>query len=271
MPHIQVTIHADNPGQQELLIAHLSEEGFEGFEQTESALQAYIDEEDYNEALLQEIATAQGVTYTTRPIAEENWNATWEANFEPVIVAGFCTIRADFHTMLVNTPYEVVITPKMSFGTGHHATTQLMLQLMQHLDMQGKQVLDLGTGTGILAIMAHKLGAAAVLAIDNDNWAYENAQENVKRNLADRITVVEGTLDAAAGKSFDSILANINRHILLDAMPALQAALRPGGTLLLSGLLTEDHDIIHEAASAVGLKQVRYETLTNWIALQYEK
>lgn len=254
----------------EILIAQLSIAGFEGFEETDEALIASIPAEEYDEALTHEIAVHNGVGYTKELIPQQNWNAIWEAGFEPVIVPGFCTIRAGFHPPATDTPYEIIITPKMSFGTGHHATTRLMMGAMRELKFGDTRVLDFGTGTGILAILAGKLGASEVIAIDNDEWSVENATENFLANAAGNIQVWQGSLDSAAANApFDIILANINRHILLQYMAQMRSMLRIGGVLLLSGILQEDAQAIRAAADAAQFAGDKIYAEGDWIALRF--
>lgn len=269
MQYVEVTINDIEEEQQEILIAQMTEYGYEGFVQTADTLQAYIDEDGFNGEELIELTA--GKPFTTQTIAKQNWNAVWEENFQPVIIEGLCTIRADFHNITVDTPYEIIITPKMSFGTGHHATTQLVMQMMNEVDMSGKTVFDFGTGTGVLAIMAEKLGATSILGIDNDEWSVENALENVARNNCAHITIEQNNTDTLPEVNADVILANINRHILLQYMPQLYAHTKKNGTVLMSGLLTTDKDIIVEAAKKEGLQLADYKELNNWIALSFVK
>ncbi|HEV2483139.1 MAG TPA: 50S ribosomal protein L11 methyltransferase [Puia sp.] len=187
--HIQVTIPTKDF--QEVLIALLGEMGYEGFEQEEAQLHAFIPEAAFDEAAVRELLEAHGLRYTLQRIEERNWNEEWEKNFQPVVVDGFCAIRAHFHPRVPEVEHELIITPKMSFGTGHHATTYMMLQAMRSLDLRGKRVLDFGTGTGVLAILAERLGADVVVAIDNDDWSIENARENVVENGCTRIQVLK--------------------------------------------------------------------------------
>ncbi|MBL7718091.1 MAG: 50S ribosomal protein L11 methyltransferase [Flavipsychrobacter sp.] len=270
MHYQQVTISVEAQEQKDILIALLEHIGYEGFEEQPTGLVAFIPEEEYSEASLAEVLTPFGVEFSLQRVEQQNWNAQWESNFSPVIVEGFCTVRAGFHDMEVTTPYEIVITPKMSFGTGHHATTRLMMQRMGAMEFAGKKVLDFGTGTGILAILAHMLGATDIEAIDNDEWSYENSVENVTGNNAAEIKVKLGSLDAAEG-TYDIILANINRHILLHYMSDLYDKLNPTGTVLMSGILTEDLDIIENAAEQAGFILAAREESNNWLCLLFNK
>ena len=253
-------------------MAMLSTLDFTGFEETEDSIIAYAEEERYEEQAVQEIAAQLQLPFQKEVLQQRNWNEEWEKNFEPVIIDGFCSVRADFHPKPENVTYDIVITPKMSFGTGHHSTTALMIELMRELDFTHKQVFDFGTGTGILAILAEQLGADAILAIDNDEWSYENALENCTRNQASKITVQLATADdVPADATFDIILANINRHILLAYMPQMAALLKEQGTLLLSGILTEDVSMVRAAAEAQGFRYQLEQTDQNWVCMQLVK
>lgn len=269
MEHIKVSFAITGEEQSDVLIALLSSIGYNGFEEAGDNLLAYIEQPSYNEAELKDVAITAGAEYATELVAEQNWNALWESNFSPVIIEGLCTIRADFHDIDVKTPYDILITPKMSFGTGHHATTQLMVQLMGEQNMKGASVLDFGSGTGVLAILAEMMGAVSILAIDNDDWCVENANENVMRNNCKHIVVKKGSLEASGHGKWDFILANINRHILLEHMHSFYEKLNERGVILMSGLLAEDKDIIVAAAASQGLvlKQVREQA--NWIVLLF--
>jgi ribosomal protein L11 methyltransferase len=271
MQYVKVIFEIQSGEQGEVLIALLSEAGYDGFEESEHALLAYIEQPKFHEDELGAIAQSMQVIFKTENIPSQNWNAIWESNFPPVMVDDFCTIRADFHDIKVATPYEILITPKMSFGTGHHATTQLVMLLMKDIDLRGKSVLDFGTGTGVLAILAEMLGATKILAIDNDDWCVENAQENAERNNCKHITVQKGSLNDAAMAKADVILANINRHILLEYMPSLFEKLNVGGTIIMSGLLTTDRDIIVAAAEGAGFKSGKSMERANWIAIELSK
>jgi ribosomal protein L11 methyltransferase len=271
MNYTQVSITVKQPEVSDILIALLSEDGFEGFEQKEDALVGFIPSNIFNVEVLANILAPFNLTFSLVNIPKTNWNKKWEENFNPVVIDDFCTIRAHFHKMHVTTPYEIVVTPKMSFGTGHHATTQLMVSMMRQLDFDRKSVLDFGTGTGILAILARKLGAERVVAIDNEDWACENALENVERNGVGSVEVHYGSLEMTAERTFDLILANINRNILLQYMGDLYSICKKGGTVLMSGLLEEDGPGVLEAARTYGFQLKTQESRSNWLALCLER
>jgi ribosomal protein L11 methyltransferase len=268
MNHRQVTIPIADPASQEILIALLSTLGYEGFEQQDAALQAFVPEEQFDAEALDELL--QGQPYSTQRLEERNWNEEWEKNFQPVQVEGFCAIRAHFHAPIPGVIHELVITPKMSFGTGHHATTYMMLRAMKDLDFHGRRVLDFGTGTGVLAILAERLGAGEVLAIDNDDWSIDNASENVAANHCSRIGILKADAIPAA-ESFDIILANINKHVIVSQLAIMGQQLAPGGVILLSGLLTNDIEDIENEAAKNNLTVTLTITKGQWICLKNEK
>jgi ribosomal protein L11 methyltransferase len=268
MDYKEILIQNGNSELNEILIALLSATGVEGFEETDNALKGFLPASDLDEELVAETLAPYQLSYTINDIKKTNWNKEWEENFEPVVVEGFCTIRADFHNLKVETPYEIVIMPKMSFGTGHHATTQLMMQMMQHIKFEGKNVLDFGTGTGILAILAKMLHAGEVLAIDNDEWSTENAKENVTKNNQSDITIKQGSLELVS-RQFDIVLANINRNVLLSYMQQLADIINIGGLILMSGILQQDKELIVEAAQNVGFRLKDSQTEKNWVALKF--
>ena len=270
MSYIAITMRAD-AAQSDLLIAQLSVLNYEGFEEQTDALIAYIPETDFDEAALLEILTPQDVTYTKETILPANWNALWESNFEPVQVDDFCGIRADFHPHFDPQPaYEIVITPKMAFGTGHHATTSSMIKLMQDIDFAGKKVFDFGTGTGILAILAEMMGAATADAIDYDEWAVNNTLENITANKMSKVKVWQADRLDAITEKYDILLANINCNILLQFMGDMRGMIRPGGKLLLSGILPTDETNIVAAAASQGFVMEKRIEKDNWLALQFE-
>src|SRR6185437_3018201 len=267
--HIQVTIPTKDF--QEVLIALLGEMGYEGFEQEEDLLHAFIPEAAFEEAALKELLEAHGLSYTLQHIAERNWNAEWEANFQPVVMEGFCAIRAHFHPPMPEVEHELIITPKMSFGTGHHATTYMMLQAMRTLDLRGKRVLDFGTGTGVLAILAERWGAGSIVAIDNDDWSIENASENVEANACNHIQVLKRDQIADVAGTFDVILANINKHVIVSQLEALTQHLAEDGVIVLSGLLQDDLEEIEKEAVKNNLSVSGRMTKGSWICLKTGK
>jgi len=269
MNYCQVSFYTSNDELRGRLVAILDEAGFTAFEETDDALLAFIPQDDRAGISLEELLP-EPVRWEEKVLRQQNWNALWESSFEPVSVPGFCTVRAEFHPADPDVPHDIIITPKMSFGTGHHATTRLMMQTMKEMDFSGVRVLDFGTGTGILAILAHRLGAAGVLAIDNDSWSVENALENVAANGADSIGILQGSIDAVAAEPvFDVILANINRHILLAHMGRMGRMLSPSGTLVLSGIFAADQEIICTAATEAGLKKDNVLGEGDWISIKF--
>ncbi len=271
MNYVELDCSVEDAEKKEMLIALLENEGFSGFEETATGMLAYIEEGIYDGEAVQGVMDIMNVSYTTKTIQPRNWNEEWEKNFSPVVINGFCMVRAAFHPKDETVKYDIVITPKMSFGTGHHATTRLMMQQMSQLDLQGKTVFDFGTGTGILAILGEMLGAEDTLAIDNDEWAYRNTLENIETNNVHKIQVLQGSIEGASGRTFDVILANINRHILLDNMQQMYDSLNAGGNILMSGILTEDKEIVVNAAEAAGFKLINSETENNWVVLLLNK
>ena len=260
----------------DLLIAELAECNYDSFLETESGFETYRAADAFDEVELQRVLgkyrSQAEISYTTQTVEEQNWNAVWESNFEPIIVADQCRVRASFHAAAPAYPYDIVINPKMSFGTGHHATTYLMLREQLATDHHGKRVMDAGCGTGILSIMAHRRGAASVLTFDTDSWAVENSQENFGLNEATAIQLFQGTVvDVADPDPFDIILANINRNVLLDEMTQYVQHLAPGGTLLLSGFYEEDLPLLRKATAAQGLIEVRTDSRDQWAVLLVRK
>jgi ribosomal protein L11 methyltransferase len=267
MNHIQITI-ATNPPIQEILIAQLAEIGFEGFEETEANLQAFIPQQNFVEADLQSILQPFQLHFTQQIIPQQNWNELWESNFEPITVDDFVGVRANFHPAFIKVQHEIIITPKMSFGTGHHATTYMVMQLMKDINFTNKTVFDFGSGTGILAILASKLGAKTIVAGDNDDWCIENSIENVANNNCTNI-LVEKITSADRNETFDIVIANINKNILLDNVEAIANCTQKTGILLLSGLLQEDEGDIVAAYIKQGFTHQKTIQKGNWIALQF--
>lgn len=251
----------------ELLIAFLVDAGFDGFEEGQNYLYAFCDADRYDEVLLDRLSDSLDVEFRKELIQETIWNEQWEQNFKPVRIEDFCVIRAHFHPPVSQTKFNIVITPKMSFGTGHHATTFLMIQSMKKIECYGKTILDFGTGTGILAILAEKMGAANVRAIDNDDWSISNANENILLNDCSRI-IIHKADSLAFAERFDIILANINRNVLLSCMESLKQHLAKEGVLIISGLLEGDKAIIEKKAEENNLRIASQRQKEGWIALQ---
>jgi len=268
--YIHIRFQPVTKEQQEILIAQLSELGYEGFEEGFNYISAYIPDDQYNEAGTYDLVSGAETTITKEVIAPRNWNAEWEQNFQPVLIDDFCGIRAHFHAPLQQVQHEIIITPKMSFGTGHHATTHLMIQSMQQLSFTGKTVLDFGTGTGVLAILAERLGAKSVIAIDNDEWSITNAIENIELNHCSNITI-EQAESLQMSTEFDIILANINKHVLLANMGAIKQHLTQAGVVIMSGLLVGDRPDIEQAAVNNGLLVYEQKLRGDWMCLMLKK
>jgi len=256
----------------DILIAELGEAGFESFVENDEGILAYIQKDDWRDDILETIQILQSsqfdIAYTFKEIAQENWNETWEHNFNPIQIDGRCAVRAPFHKKF-DVDYDIVIEPKMSFGTGHHETTHMMLQFILDHDFKGKSVLDMGSGTGVLAILTAMKGAVHVDAIDIDNWCYLNAKENVSRNDCAHINVYEGDSGLLGDRKYDIILANINRNILVDDIPIYTQNLNEKGTLFVSGFYAEDIPIISKKCSETGLKFEKNLEKNHWVAAKY--
>ncbi len=270
----QLTFSPATPDNREILTALLAEIGYDSFMETPTGLSAYIQTALFDaaatEAAVEPVAAIfESLRIDSNPMPDKDWNAEWEKSFTPITVAGRCRIRAPFHEYDANYQLDIIIEPKMSFGTGHHATTTLMIQQMFEIDLEGKTVLDMGCGTGVLAIAAKKLGAQNVMAIDIDHWSVENTQENAASNNV-ALTVIEGGVEAISGR-FDVILANINRNILLEQMPTYSTALNAGGTLCLSGFYSADLDIINNQAKQLGLQLAKTVEQNDWVSARFIK
>jgi ribosomal protein L11 methyltransferase len=257
----------------EMLIAQLGYVGFESFVEQDYGVTAYIQKQEWNSKILEDVfllhSNEFNITFEYNEIAQTNWNEEWEKNFNPIQVDDLVSIRAPFHTN-PSLQFDIVIEPKMSFGTGHHETTHMMVQHLLALDLDTKKVLDMGCGTGILAIFAEMKGAKPIDAIDIDRWCYENSLENIQRNNCNHITVYEGDASVLKEK-YDVIIANINRNILLSDMKTYTDCLNENGVLLLSGFYKEDIVIIEDEVTKHG---VTFETMiqrNNWVALKYVK
>lgn len=258
----------------EILIAELSLINFDSFLETEEGVNGYIEDKLFSEERLQDIVQKYGIlSYEFSPLEEKNWNEEWEKNFEPVTVAGKCLIRASFHPSNPAFDHEIIINPKMSFGTGHHETTALMIENQLEIDHKGKNVLDAGSGTGILAIMASKLGAKEVLAYDVEDWAFENLKENCNLNVCRNIKTAQGTIEDLhlSPSTFDIVLANINRNVLLKEIPLYSLVLKDKGILILSGFYEEDIQDLENVARDSSFKLDYSKKKNQWASLVFRK
>ena len=258
----------------EILIAELGYVGFESFVENDNGVTAYIQKHEWNSQILDDLYILGSpefkINYAYHEVIQTNWNKEWEKNFNPIQVDGQVSIRAPFHEN-PSLKFDIVIEPKMSFGTGHHETTHMMIQHLLALDLENKKVLDMGCGTGILAIFAEMKGAQPTDAIDIDSWCYQNSLENVQRNGCRYITVLEGDSSLLIGKKYDVVIANINRNILLSDMKTYTDSLSKNGILLLSGFYKEDITIIENEVVKHGLVFDKMIQRNSWVALKYTK
>jgi ribosomal protein L11 methyltransferase len=268
--HLEILIQTPDSTQREILIAELSDLGFEGFEEEDSTLHAFVKEEDFREGQFGELIQKYGLDHERKWLPEQNWNESWEKNFDPVNVGNFCFIRSGFHKPDHHALFDIIITPKMSFGTGHHATTFMMIEGMEQLSLNGKKVLDFGTGTGILAILAEKMGAEQVLAIDSDDWSIANARENISENGCSKIQLDQSST-LPGGFAYDLVLANINKNVIFKSLHKIKQQLNKDGVLLLSGILVED---LTELKAIIAQNDFQLEELKekqNWICARLIK
>jgi ribosomal protein L11 methyltransferase len=272
----EIPIRSWNSNEREILLAKLSLIGFEGFIENDDLIQAYIrtdqfSGESFNLVIVDLSRAGLNMQYRYHETIDQNWNEEWEKKFAPVVINEKVLIRAPFHEGDGDLPCTLIIEPKMSFGTGHHHTTRLMIEAMMEHDLQGKRVLDMGCGTGVLGIYACKLGAEKVLGLDNDQWAYENALENVERNGASAMEVRLGDAGMLKEEGFDVVLANITRNTLVRDIPVYNNHLETGGLLVLSGILAEDVQFILNAAYRCELDHLNTREESNWISLSFVK
>ena len=276
--YIEVSIATKNDLESDILVAQLSRIGFEGFEEEENLLHAFIPQTWYDETLLQQtVLEAKGLEkaenetlFSVKLMESKNWNEEWKKDFHPVIISDFCAIRADFHDKIPTVQHELLITPKMSFGTGHHATTHMMIEAMANIDFYAEKVLDFGTGTGVLAILAEKLGSVEIRAIDMDTWSIENARENIAANQAIHISLEQK--DSLTGEAvFDIILANINLQVILQNLGSLWQHLDENGVVIACGVLQSDEEKISQRATEEGFLMNILLIRDNWMSFSLKK
>ena len=275
MYHTRLQVICD-PEYAEILMAEIAETGFDSFLETDKGFEAYVENDQFDKKQLADIQQkykhVKPLLLFEDRIQKQNWNEEWEKNLQPILVEDQCLIRAEFHKIEKKYPYEIIITPKMSFGTGHHQTTYLMIKSQLQLDHDKKRVMDAGCGTGILSIMASKRGSASVEAFDIDEWSVINGQENIENNRCANIHLQQGKIsDLKFSGAFDIILANINKNVLLAEIETYADYLRPSGQLLLSGFYTSDIDDLINQASKFGFKEVRRDEKETWATLLLQK
>ena len=270
---LKLTISPLESGQ-EIALAFLGEMGFESFVETTEGLEAYIQEESWTPDLLDQlyplVENGLDIGWSLTAIPPENWNAVWESDFQPILIEDICAVRAHFHAP-IDVPFELVITPKMSFGTGHHQTTHMMLNTLLNNPPKDEVVLDMGCGTGVLAILAEKLGAVSIDAIDVESWCFENTVENAAMNDCKKVNAIEGDRQLIPEKEYGTIIANINLNVLLLDIPLYAERLRSNGKLFLSGFYTHDIPAIESKANQNGLQMVDYQQKDNWVAAHFYK
>lgn len=258
----------------EILMAELAEIGFETFTEEPEGLKAYVQEPDFDENTLNEVLARYKdyfeFTFTRQNIAKQNWNATWESNYAPITVANQVMVRASFHLPNEAYKYDIVINPKMSFGTGHHDTTSMMMAFQLEIEHQNKSVLDVGCGTGILAILSEKLGAKSTRGFDIEEWAAQNSVENAQINFCTKSTFVQGTIETEPEEEYDIILANINRNILLRDVPQYIQKMIKGGVLLISGFYVSDQAEIQNHFEQLGLRMIGQKQQNQWACMMFE-
>jgi ribosomal protein L11 methyltransferase len=266
MNYLEIKFDTGTHEQNEILIALLADIGFDGFEENENELKAFITETKFDKETLDAVANNNNLSYTLNVIEQQNWNAQWESSFEPVVINNFAAVRACFHQPVKNVQYEIIITPKMSFGTGHHATTLLMMEQMSALNFTNKSVVDFGTGTGVLAILAEKMGASTITAIDNDDWSIENAKENIITNNSRNI-LLQKAESIPPNMKYDIILANINLNVILQSMELIAKACKPGTKILLSGFLITDEIQMRSSFTDNGITFISFTHQKDWICV----
>jgi len=272
---LKIKITPNSEINRDVICALLSEIGFESFVESDNGLNAYIAEKSFSEDAVEDALknfplAGVVVQYETEQIESRNWNEEWEKNFfQPIIIQNQVIIHSSFHKDIPSLPFDIIIDPKMAFGTGHHSTTSMMVSYLLEQDLKDKSLLDMGCGTAVLAILANKKGANPVVAIDNDNWAYENALENIRINQVSGIQALSGDANLLGKARYDFIFANINRNILLNDIPTYAACMNPGASLFMSGFYEEDLSVISDACHKQSLRLVDYKKDNNWVAAQF--
>ncbi len=270
---ITVTLSPFSRDAADVMIAILGEKGFDSFVETDLGFEGYIIANQYDSAMMDSVELpfeGVGFCYEEELIPDQNWNKVWEENyFQPIIIGDECQVRSPFHQIAENVKYQILIEPKMSFGTGHHETTSMVLEFILKLDVTGKKVLDMGCGTGILGILASMRGAKSVKGIDIDQWCYDNSVENIALNNVPNMVVEVGDASLLGAEKYDVILANINRNILLADMHHYVSVLEPGGVLIMSGFYLDDLPMIDEMAKKLNLSKISIKNNNNWAAIAY--
>lgn len=271
---VHLNFNKENSFISDLLAAHLGEIDFDSFVETENGLDAYIQSAKFQLPLLKthlsEFSFDENIQFTYDEPEEKNWNEEWEKYFfEPIVIGDKCVIHSSFHANYPACKFDIVIDPKMAFGTGHHETTSLMISEILKMELQGKKVLDMGCGTSVLAILAEKCGASAITAIDIDDWCTENSLENISLNHSEKIEVLLGGAELLQGMKFDIVIANINRNILLADMNAYVNCLSKGGELYVSGFYTEDIPVLQAKAESLGMQFACSNSKNNWAVVKF--
>lgn len=278
MDYLKITLQTKNlqEWQKEVLMAKLGDIGFESFVEYESNLEAYIPEKYFNKTFLEQIinefSSETSFIWKEELIKDRNWNEEWEKNyFKPLVIMNKCVVRAPFHSDFPNCQYEIIIEPNMAFGTGNHETTSMMMEFILKEEITGKDVLDMGCGTGILSILSSMVGAKKVVSIDIDQWSFEATTENAHLNGILNIEAHLGDASLLGNQKFELILANIQRNVLLNDMEKYFKVLKPGGKLIMSGFYNDDIPIIKELAESLGLIDAGYQEKNKWVAYAFQK
>jgi ribosomal protein L11 methyltransferase len=271
MTHYEYIFEEISAEQNDLLVAELSEIGFDGFEEQDSTLMAFVKTNEFQQNLFDVLIEKYNVSFSKSTVSEKNWNEEWEKDFKPIMVksknsdAVFCFVRASFYPPHPGAEYDIIITPKMSFGTGHHATTFQMVEAMSNLDLKDKHIVDFGTGTGLLAILAEKMGAKEIIAIDNDDWSINNAQENMLSNGCSKIRIEKSDFCSADAQFADVVLANINLNVIKANLSHIIKCCKPNATVIFSGILTEDRDNIVTALASASFELKSIQQYNGWL------